>query len=201
MGRTLQKAYDCKKQQAVLMMPILEGLDGVQKMSKSLGNYIGVTDQPNDMFGKTLSISDDLMWRYYELLSSKSLKDIENLKNGVKNGTLHPKVVKEELAIEIVDRYHGAGVGIKAKTEFEKVFAKKDIPTDMPEFEMENGIWICQALVDAKLVNSTSQARRDVKANAVSINQEKVKNEKLNLEAGEYILQKGKKSFAKIIIK
>lgn len=201
MGRTLQKAYNCKKQQAVLMMPILEGLDGVQKMSKSLGNYIGVTDQPNDMFGKTLSISDDLMWRYYELLSSKSLKDIENLKNGVKNGTLHPKVVKEELAIEIVDRYHGAGVGIKAKTEFEKVFAKKDIPTDMPEFEMENGIWICQALVDAKLVNSTSQARRDVKANAVSLNQEKVKDEKLNLETGEYILQKGKKSFAKIIIK
>ena len=103
--------------------------------------------------------------------------------------------------MEIVERFHGEGEGEKAKAEFEKVFAKKDIPTDMPEFEMSSGIWICQALVDANLVNSTSQARRDVKANAVSINQEKVNNEKLNLEAGEYILQKGKKSFAKIIIK
>ncbi len=201
MGRTLQKAYNCKKQQAVLMMPILEGLDGVQKMSKSLGNYIGVTDAPNDMFGKTLSISDELMWRYYELLSTKSLKEIEELKLNVENGSLHPKKVKENLAIEIVDRFHGLGKGEIAKVEFEKVFAKKDIPTDMPEFEMEAGIWLCQALVDANLVNSTSQARRDVKANAVSINQEKVNDEKMNLEKGEYILQKGKKSFAKIIIK
>ncbi len=201
MGRTLQKAYNTGKQQAVLMMPILEGLDGVQKMSKSLGNYIGVTDNPNDMFGKTLSISDELMWRYYELLSSKSLKEIEDLKTGVENGSLHPKKVKEELAMEIVERFHGEGQGEIAKAEFEKIFAKKDIPTDMPEYEMTAGIWLCQALVNAKLVNSTSQARRDVKANAVSINQEKVTDEKLNLEVGEYILQKGKKSFAKIIIK
>jgi tyrosyl-tRNA synthetase len=201
MGRTLQKAYNSKKQQAVLMMPILEGLDGVQKMSKSLGNYIGVTDEPFDMFGKVLSISDELMWRYYELLSSKSLVEIEKLKNGVNDGSKHPKKVKEELAMEIVDRFHGIGQGVIAKDEFEKVFAKKDIPTDMPEFEMESGIWICQALVDAKLVDSTSQARRDIKANAVSINQEKISNDKLNLEKGEHILQKGKKSFAKITIK
>ena len=201
MGRTLQKAYNTGKQQAVLMMPILEGLDGVQKMSKSLGNYIGVTDAANDMFGKVLSISDELMWRYYELLSAKSLKEIEEIQNGVKDGSLHPKKVKEALAMEIVDRFHGEGQGEIAKVEFEKVFAKKDIPTDMPEYELEAGIWICQALVDAKLVNSTSQARRDVKANAVSLNQEKVNNEKLNLEPGEYILQKGKKSFAKITIK
>jgi len=201
MGRTLQKAYNCKKQQAVLMMPILEGLDGVQKMSKSLGNYIGVTDEPFDMFGKVLSISDELMWRYFELLSSKSLKEIEDIQNDVKNGTLHPKKVKEELAMEIVDRFHGAGFGEKAKEEFERVFAKKDIPTDMPEFIFEDSIWICQALVDSKLVDSTSQARRDIKANAVSINQEKINDDKLNLEKGEYILQKGKKSFAKIVIK
>ncbi|RXK11593.1 tyrosine--tRNA ligase [Halarcobacter mediterraneus] len=201
MGRTLQKAYNCKKQQAVLMMPILEGLDGIQKMSKSLGNYIGVTDEANDMFGKVLSISDELMWRYFELLSSKSLKEIEDFKDAVKNNTLHPKKVKEDLAIEIVDRYHGKGAGIKAKEEFEKVFAQKDIPTDIKEFELENGIWLCQALVDTGLVKSTSQARRDIKANAVSLNQEKVQDEKLNLEVGEYILQKGKKSFAKIIIK
>ena len=201
MGRTLQKAYKCKKQQAVLMMPILEGLDGVQKMSKSLGNYIGVTDEANDMFGKVLSISDDLMWRYYELLSTKSLKEIEVLQESVENKTLHPKMVKEELAMEIVERFHGEGAGEKAKAEFEKVFAKKDIPTDMPEFLVENNIWICQVLVEAGLVDSTSQARRDVKANAVSVNQEKVTDEKLNLETGEYILQKGKKNFAKIIVK
>ena len=201
MGRTLQKAYNCKKQQAVLMMPILEGLDGVQKMSKSLGNYIGVTDEPFDMFGKILSISDELMWRYFELLSSKSLKEIEEIKEGVKNETLHPKKIKESLAMEIVERFHGNGAGVTAKDEFERVFAKKDIPTDMPEFIFDAPIWICQALVDSKLVDSTSQARRDIKANAVSINQEKIDDDKLNLEIGEYILQKGKKNFAKIIIK
>ncbi|MDD2508553.1 tyrosine--tRNA ligase [Aliarcobacter skirrowii] len=200
MGRTLQKAYNCKKQQAVLMMPILEGLDGVQKMSKSLGNYIGVTDEPFDMFGKVLSISDELMWRYFELLSSKSLKEIEDIKNGVENGTMHPKKVKEDLASEIVDRFHGVGAGVDAKLEFERVFAKKDIPTDMPEFIFEGEIWICQAMVDSKLVDSTSQARRDIKSNAVSINQEKISDDKINLTSGEYILQKGKKSFAKIII-
>ena len=201
MGRTLQKAYNCKKQQAVLMMPILEGLDGVQKMSKSLGNYIGVTDEPFDMFGKILSISDELMWRYFELLSTKSLKEIEEIKEGVKNETLHPKKVKESLAMEIVERFHGNGTGEKAKEEFERVFAKKDIPTDMNEFELNAPVWICQALVDSKLVDSTSQARRDIKANAVSVNQEKINDDKLNLEIGEYILQKGKKNFAKIIIK
>ncbi|MDX4057715.1 tyrosine--tRNA ligase [Aliarcobacter skirrowii] len=200
MGRTLQKAYNCKKQQAVLMMPILEGLDGVQKMSKSLGNYIGVTDEPFDMFGKVLSISDELMWRYFELLSSKSLKEIEDIKNGVEDGSMHPKKVKEDLASEIVDRFHGVGSGVDAKLEFERVFAKKDIPTDMPEFIFEGEIWICQAMVDSKLVDSTSQARRDIKSNAVSINQEKISDDKINLTSGEYILQKGKKSFAKIII-
>ena len=201
MGRTLQKAYNCGKQQAVLMMPILEGLDGVQKMSKSLGNYIGVTDEAFDMFGKVLSISDELMWRYYELLSTKSLKEIDELKAGVEDKTFHPKDVKDALAIEIVDRFHSEGKGEEAKAEFKKVFAKKDIPTDLDEYTFEVNSWICQVLVDSKLVNSTSQARRDIKAGAVKINQEKVTDDKLNLEQGEYILQKGKKNFAKILIK
>ncbi len=201
MGRTLQKAYNCKKQQAVLMMPILEGLDGVQKMSKSLGNYIGVTDEAFDMFGKVLSISDELMWRYFELLSSKSLKEIEELKTAVENKEVHPKDAKDTLAMEIVDRYHGAGAGERAKEEFKKVFAKKDIPTEMDEYTFEENSWICQVLVDSNLVNSTSQARRDIKAGAVKINQQKVTDDKLNLVNGEYILQKGKKNFAKIVIK
>ena len=200
MGRQLQKTYDIKKQQVVLMMPILEGLDGVQKMSKSLGNYIGVTDEPNDMFGKILSISDDLMWRYYELLSTKSLKTIEDLKAGVENKSLHPKKIKDMLAMEIVDRFHGLGTGGIARDEFTKIFAKKDIPTDMKEYTLNTGIGILQALVDCELVPSTSQARRDIKGGAVKIDQVKVEDDKLTLEAGEFVLQKGKKNFVIIII-
>ena len=201
MGRTLQKAYNCNKQQAVLMMPILEGLDGVQKMSKSLGNYIGVTDNAKDMFGKVLSISDDLMWRYYELLSTRTLQEIENLKQGVQNGAIHPKHVKDDLAIELVDRYHGKGAGQTACEEFKKIFAHKEIPSNIEAYEVENNSWICQVLVDTGIESSTSQARRDILAGAVKINQEKITDEKMNLTQGEYILQKGKKSFAKVIVK
>ena len=200
MGRQLQKAYDIKKQQAVLMMPILEGLDGVQKMSKSLGNYIGVTDGANDMFGKVLSISDELMWRYYELLSTKSLEEIEFLKAGVEDGSIHPKKVKDELAMEIVDRFHGEGEGVKAQAEFAKIFAKKDIPTEMEEFQIDTDSWICQVLVDTKLVNSTSQARRDIKGGAVKIDQKAVSDENYKFTTGEFVLQKGKKNFVKILV-
>jgi len=201
MGRQLQKAYEIKKQQAVLMMPILEGLDGVQKMSKSLGNYIGVTDEPKDIYGKVLSISDELMWRYYELLSTKSLTEIAQLKEDVASRTVHPKTAKENLALEITTRFYNEELATLAKEEFNSVFKAKNIPTDMPEYEMENGIWICQALLDAGLEISTSQARRDIKQNAVSINQEKISDDKLNLEIGEYTLQVGKKRFAKVKVK
>ncbi|MDH4943593.1 tyrosine--tRNA ligase [Sulfurimonas sp. C5] len=199
MGRQLQKAYEVKKQQAVLMMPILEGLDGVQKMSKSLGNYIGVSDDAKDMFGKTLSISDELMWRYYELLSSKSLDEIAALKAGVEDGSLHPKKVKEELALEITARFHSEEAAKEAKEEFEKVHAQNQIPTDIEEFTSNEGeIWIAQALVDCKLEPSTSQARRDIKQGGVKINQEKVSDMNLQLTAGEYLLQVGKRKFAKL---
>ncbi len=201
MGRQLQKAYGLKKQQAVLMMPILEGLDGVNKMSKSLGNYIGVTDEPNDMFGKILSISDELMWRYYELLSTKSLDSIKQLQKGVEDKNLHPKAIKEMLAMEIVDRFHGNGAGGVAADEFRKIFAQKDIPTDLEEFEIELNSWICQVLVDTKLEPSTSQARRDIKGGAVKIDQVKISDDKMMLQAGEFVLQKGKKKFVKIIVK
>ena len=201
MGRQLQKVYDLKKQQVVMMMPILEGLDGVQKMSKSLGNYIGVTDEANDMFGKILSISDELMWRYFELLSSKTIKEIEEIKEGVENKTLHPKKVKELLAIEIVDRYHGLGAGETAAEEFSKIFAKKNIPTEMKEFYLEKGIGVLQAMVDCDLVPTTSQARRDMKGGAVKIDQIKIDDEKYCFEDGEFVLQKGKKNFVKVIIK
>ncbi len=198
MGRQLQKAYDIKKQQAVLMMPILEGLDGIQKMSKSLGNYIGVTEEPKNIYGKVLSISDDLMWRYYELLSEKSLSDIEQLKSDVSTRTVHPKTAKENLALEITTRFYNEELATLAKEEFNSVFKANNMPTDIQEFEMIEGIWICQALVDAGLEPSTSQSRRDIKQNAVSIDQKKISDDKLNLDIGEYILQVGKRRFAKV---
>jgi len=198
MGRQLQKVYDVKKQQAVLMMPILEGLDGVQKMSKSLNNYIGVSDEPNDMFGKVLSVSDELMWRYFELLSSKSLDEIESLKLGVKDGSLHPKKVKEDLALEITVRFHSLIEAQNAKAEFDKIHTKSQIPTDIPEFSCDGDVWIAKALVDCNIEPSTSQARRDIKQGAVKIDQEKVSDEQLQLSRGEYILQVGKRKFAKL---
>jgi tyrosyl-tRNA synthetase len=198
MGRHLQRSYDVGKEQAVLMMPILEGLDGVQKMSKSLNNYIGITEDPKNIYAKTLSISDVLMWRYYELLSEKSLETIAQMKDDVQNGKLHPKTVKENLALELVTRFYNEESATLAKSEFDNVFKANLLPTDMTEIEVEDGIWICKALVDAGIEPSTSQARRDIKQNAVSINQKKISDEKLNLEAGEYILQVGKRKFAKV---
>ncbi|QOY51226.1 tyrosine--tRNA ligase [Candidatus Sulfurimonas baltica] len=198
MGRQLQKVYDIKKQQAILMMPILEGLDGVQKMSKSLNNYIGVTDEPNDMFGKVLSISDDLMWRFYELLSTKTLDEISEIKTGVENGSLHPKTVKEDLALEITTRFHSEIQAQNAKSEFDRVHSNSQIPTEIDEFSCDGEVWIAKALVDCNIEPSTSQARRDIKQGAVKINQEKVSDEQLQLSRGEYILQVGKRKFAKL---
>jgi len=198
MGRQLQRTYNVGKEQAVLMMPILEGLDGVQKMSKSLNNYIGITEAPKDIYAKTLSISDELMWRYYELLSEKSLEEIVQMKADVDAGTLHPKTVKENLAMELVRRFYDEEAAKAAKAEFDNVFKANKLPDDMPEVSVEEGIWICKALVDAGIEPSTSQARRDIKQGAVRIDQEKVTDEKMNLEKGEYILQVGKRKFAKV---
>ncbi|MBA3025503.1 MAG: tyrosine--tRNA ligase [Sulfurimonas sp.] len=198
MGRYLQRAYEIGKEQSVLMMPILEGLDGVQKMSKSLGNYIGVADEPNDMFGKVLSISDELMWRYYELLSTKTLDEIEAIKKAVAGETLHPKTVKENLAMEIVARFHSQNAAKSAKEEFDNVHAKSQIPTDLEEYSCDGEIWIAKALVDCNIAPSTSQARRDIKQGAVKIDQEKISDEQLQLGKGEYVLQVGKRKFAKL---
>ncbi|WP_103641483.1 tyrosine--tRNA ligase [Campylobacter concisus] len=198
MGRTLQRTYNVGKEQAVIMMPLLEGLDGVNKMSKSLGNYIGVTENANDMFAKTLSISDELMWRWYELLSTKSLGEIENLMNDVKNGKYHPKKAKEDLAYEITARYHGEDAAKAAMAEFNSVHSQNQLPTDIKEFSLKAPAWIVEALSQCELSESNSQARRDIKANAVSINQEKISDEQLKLGAGEYILQVGKRKFAKV---
>lgn len=198
MGRHLQRTYNVGKEQAVVMMPLLEGLDGVNKMSKSLGNYIGVTDEASDMFGKVLSISDDLMWRYYELLSSLSLEEIATCKDAVTNGAMHPKAAKENLALELVTRYHNADLANKAKEEFNNVHKKNELPSDIKDFCFDGPIWIAKALVDCQISPSTSQSRRDIKQGAVKIDQEKISDEQLQLEQGEYILQVGKRKFARL---
>ena len=200
-GRSLQRSYGLDKEQSVLTMPLLEGLDGVNKMSKSLGNYIGVTESANSMYAKILSISDVMMWRYYELLSALSLQEIEALKAQVEQGSLHPKAAKEQLALEITARYHSVDLAKLAKIEFDNIFSKDEIPADIATFECQSGEWIAKILQVAGLCESSSQARREIKAGAVKINKEKVSDENLKLEAGEYIIQIGKRRFAKIIIK
>ena len=197
MGRHLQRAYNVGKEQAVLMMPILEGLDGVQKMSKSLGNYIGISEPAREIYAKVLSISDELMWRYYELLSTRSLDEIAEMKGQVERGELHPKKAKEMLALEITARFHDEAAAQEAKEAFDSLFKQKQIPDDIPEVALESGIWICKALVDAGLEPSNSQARRDIKQGAVRIDQEKIADDQLKLESGEYILQVGKRKFAR----
>ena len=201
MGRTLQRAYEIGKEQSVMMMPLLEGLDGVAKMSKSLGNYVGITEEPKQMYAKILSISDDLMWKYYELLSSKTLAEIEEIKQNVLNGALHPKVAKENLALEIVERYHNEQEAKSAKEAFDAVFSKNEIPQDLKSFTFSEGEWVCTIAKESGMVDSTSQARREIKAGAFRINQEKISDENLKLSSGEYVFQIGKRKFAKIIIK
>lgn len=200
-GRSLQRSYGLKKEQSVLTMPLLEGLDGVNKMSKSLGNYIGVTENPNTMYAKIMSISDELMWRYYELLSSQSITDIKHIKHDVENGVLHPKSAKERLALEIIARFHSKEQAHNAKQEFDNIFSKDEIPSDIICLEFSKDIWICKLLQESKLCPSTSQARRDINAGALKINKEKIMNENLTLGAGEYIIQIGKRRFLKAIIK
>jgi len=199
MGRTLQRTYNAQKEQAVMMMPLLVGLDGVNKMSKSLGNYIGITEDANTIFAKVLSISDELMWNWYELLSDKSLDEIAELKKGVEAGTLHPKKVKEDLAIEITNRFHGVGAGEAAKEEFDRVHKKNDIPSDIAEFKFDGPIGLIDALFECKLANTKSEARRHIKGGAVKVDGKKIDNFDIILENGEFILQIGKRKFAKVV--
>ncbi len=199
-GRFLQRAYGLNKEQSIITMPLLEGLDGVQKMSKSLGNYVGITEEPNAMFGKIMSVSDDLMWRYYTLLSAKTLEEIEDLKHGILNQTLHPKAVKEELASEIVARYYDDDQAIKAKEQFSKVFSANLLPEILLESDFDEGVGILDVLKQIGFCPSTSQARRDIQGGGVKINQEVVKNESYRFVKGNYVIQLGKKRFMKLNI-
>ncbi len=200
-GRELQKAYG-QEQQCILTMPILEGLDGVQKMSKSLGNYIGIFDTPDDMFGKIMSISDELMWRYFELLSFRSLEDIEGLKRAATEGK-NPRDIKFELAEEIIARFHDKTAAIKAKEAFIARFQKGKLPDEIPEvtLSIDEPLAIANVLKNAGLVSSTSDGMRMIKQGAVKISGEKISSKDIKLEKGfNDVIQVGKRRIAKVII-
>jgi tyrosyl-tRNA synthetase len=199
-GRQLQEAYG-QEPQVVITMPILEGLDGVQKMSKSLANYIGITDPPDEMFGKLMRISDDLMWRYLELLSFRPLSDILSWRKEVEAG-LNPRDVKVRLAEELVARFHDTAAANKANENFVARFRHGAMPDEMPEIELsapEGGLPIANLLKDAGLVSSTSEAFRMIKQGAVKIDGEKVSDRSLVIEAGgPHVYQVGKRRFARV---
>ena len=200
-GRHIQKEYG-QEPQVVITMPLLEGLDGVQKMSKSLGNYIGITEPPQDMFGKLMSVSDDLMFRYFELLSSLDLDEIKGLKDGIADGRLHPKDVKTRLAQELVERFHGARAAEAAKADFEAQFSRGEVPDDIPEFRLspdEKTIYLPRVLKEAGLVASTSDARRLIKQGAVSIDGNKVQSEEIEVQAPQAVLKVGKRRFLRVM--
>ncbi len=200
-GRHMQKEYG-QEPQVVITMPLLEGLDGIQKMSKSLGNYIGITEPPQDMFGKLMSVSDDLMFRYFELLSSLDLDEIKGLKDGIADGRLHPKDVKIRLAQELVERFHGARVAEGAKANFEAQFSRGEVPDDIPEFKLsldEKTIYLPRVLKEAGLVASASDARRLIKQGAVSIDGNKVRSEEVEVQVPQAVLKVGKRRFLRIM--
>lgn len=202
MGRELQKTHG-QTPQVILTMPILEGLDGVQKMSKSLNNYIGVSDAPDDMFGKIMSVSDELMWRYFELLSFRPMTEIEQYKIDIEKGT-NPRDIKFILAKEIITRFHDEMAAEKAQQNFIDRFKKGKIPDDMEEFEMqstEGSLGIAYIIKDSGMTQSTGEAIRMIKQGAVKIDGEKVSDTKLPIESGTTkVYQVGKRKFAKVTV-
>jgi tyrosyl-tRNA synthetase len=199
-GRQLQQDYG-QKPQIVITTPLLEGLDGVQKMSKSLGNYVGITDAPDDMFGKLMSISDELMWRYFEILSFRSLDRIQSLKKAVADG-MNPRDAKFELSEEIVARFHSSKDAEAAKREFVSRFQQGAMPEEIPEVTVESGdgkLGIGHLLVSAGLVGSTSDAFRMIQQGAVKIDGQKVEDRSLTVSAGTtHVYQVGKRKFARV---
>ena len=203
-GREHQKEYG-QPPQSIVMMPLLEGLDGVNKMSKSLGNYIGIAEPAKEIFGKVMSVSDDLMFRFYELVSSVSLGELEKIKTDVKSGTLHPMEAKKRLAAELADRFCGAGEGAKARYEFESVFSKKNMPDEIPVVEIAwegEKMKLVKVIALAGAAKSNGEARRLIQQNAVEVDQKPIKDADAELSSsGTYILRVGKKRFVKVIPK
>ena len=202
-GRQLQEQYG-QEPQVVITMPLLEGLDGVNKMSKSLGNYIGITDAPDDMFGKLMSISDELMWRYFDLLSFRPNADIERLKGEVAAGR-NPRDVKFELGVELVDRFHGAGSGARARDAFVARFSQGALPEELAEITLTaeaGALGIAHVLKGAGLVPSTSEAFRQLKQGAVKVDGARVEDAALSFAAGStHVFQVGKRRLARVTVR
>ncbi|GAV21365.1 tyrosyl-tRNA synthetase [Mariprofundus micogutta] len=194
MGRQLQDAYG-KPQQVILTMPLLEGLDGVNKMSKSLNNYVGVAESAKEQFGKLMSVSDELMFKYYELLTDMNLNEIKSM---------HPMEAKKQLAARIVERFHGEGAGAEARAGFEAQFAKKEVPDDVPEATLaaeDGSLWIVKALAQTGLTASNGEAMRMIKQNALSIDGEKVADKDHQLSVGgPYLIKLGKRKFVNLTV-
>jgi tyrosyl-tRNA synthetase len=199
LGREIQKAHG-QEPQIVMTMPLLEGLDGVNKMSKSLGNYIAVNDTPKDTFGKTMSVSDELMWRYFSLVLCLPDTEIAALKAAVAAGARHPRDVKDELGRRVVAKFHGEAAGAEASAEFARVFSQNQLPTDMSEVVLPaEKIGILNLLVKAGLAPSTSEARRLVQAGAVKLDDEKVADFRLEIEPKDgLVIRSGKRGFARL---
>ncbi len=199
-GRELQREYG-QEPQCVVLMPLLEGLDGVKKMSKSLGNYVGITDSPRDMYGKIMSISDELMLRYYELLSHISLEELSSLKSGLRDATVHPKRAKENLALEIVERYWSKEEAQRARDEFEHVFRGKGLPDEVPSVELpweEDRMWVPKIMKLSGLAASTGEAMRLIRQGGVAVDERKLDDPDARLPAGEYLFRVGKRKFLTI---
>jgi tyrosyl-tRNA synthetase len=203
MGRELQKEYG-QEPQCIVMMPLLEGLDGVNKMSKSLGNYIGINEPAREVFGKVMSTTDVLMMRYYELVSSAPLSDFEQMKKDIASGALHPMEAKKRLAAELTDRFCGEGEGARARAEFEKIFSKKDLPDDIPVIEIarEGEAMKLVRIIASAMSVSNSEARRLIQQGGVEVDQKPVKDVDAAYSAAEpFVLRVGKKRFVKVVPK
>ena len=203
-GRDLQRDAG-QEPQVCITMPLLEGLDGVRKMSKSYGNYVGISDDPKDMFGKLMSISDELMWKYYELLTEIPLEKITEMKKGVANEKIHPMDVKKNLAINIISQYYNEETAKNARAAFEKVFSKGNLPDDIPELNLpakESELNFIKILTETKMAPSGGEVRRLIKQGAVSIDGEKISDLTIPLpDKEEFVIKVGKRRYLKIIKK
>ncbi len=199
LGRDLQRDAG-QEPQIVMCLPLLVGLDGVNKMSKSLGNYIGITEDPNTMYGKVMSLADEMMITYFELVTNRDKTEIDKIKACLNDGSLHPKAVKSRLGMQIVSQYHGEEAAIKARDEFEKVFSSGGLPEDIPEFTInEEKVWIVKLMVDCELVKSNSEARRMIEQGGVKLNNNKVEDGNLEVTIDDgMVLQVGKRKFARL---
>ncbi|OLS39781.1 tyrosine--tRNA ligase [Alkalihalophilus pseudofirmus] len=201
MGRTLQEAYG-KEKQVAITLPLIEGLDGERKMSKSLNNYIGIDESPNEIFGKSMSIPDELMIKYYKLATDIPMDEINALEEGIKNGSVHPRDAKMNLGAKFVEMYHGKDAADEAKSYFQTVFQKRTLPTDIPEVKWsgEDAVWVVELLVELKMMSSKGEARRMVQNGGVKVNEEKVEDvqAQIKIEDG-LIVQVGKRKFAKLV--